>query len=52
MEDRTKLLIDATKIGAINVVVLYITQKLYPNNLVLQAFLSASVIHISMNMLE
>ena len=51
-KDRTKLLIDAAKVGAINVVVMYMTQKIYPNNLVLQAFVSSSIIYIGMEILD
>jgi hypothetical protein len=50
--DRNKLLIDAAKVGAINVVVMYMTQKIYPNNFVLQAFISSSIIYIGMEILE
>ena len=51
-EDNTKVITDAVLIGAMNVVVLYITQRIYPNNFMLQAFVSTSLIHISMKMLE
>lgn len=52
MEDRTKLLIDAMKVGALNVVFMYMIQKLYPNNFVFQAFVAGSLFHISMETLE
>ena len=51
-QDRFKFLTDAVKVGAINVVIMHLSQKLYPNNLALQAFLSGSLFHISMQMLE
>jgi len=50
--DRTKLLIDAAKVGAINVVVMYMAQKLYPNNFVMQAFVSSSIIFLGTEMLD
>lgn len=51
-QDRTKLLIDAAKVGAINVVVMYMAQKLYPNNFVMQAFVSSSIIFLGTEMLD
>ena len=51
MEDRTKILTDAALVGAINLVAMYMAHKIYPNNFLLQAFISGSIIHISMNII-
>lgn len=50
--ENSKLLYDAVKVGAMNVVFMYMIQKLYPNNFVFQAFVAGSLFHISMEMLE
>jgi hypothetical protein len=51
-QDRVKLLTDAAKVGALNLLIMYMAQKIYPNNYLLQAFVSGSVFHLSMQMLE
>jgi hypothetical protein len=51
-QDKTKLITDTALVGALNVLAIYLAQKVYPNNLLLQAFVSGSIIHISMKMIE
>ena len=50
--DKTKLLTDTALVGALNVLAIYLAQKVYPNNILLQAFVSGSIIHMTMKMME
>lgn len=50
--DPSKLLTDTALIGVMNVVAIFMAQKVYPNNILLQAFISGSILHLSMKMIE
>lgn len=50
--DPSKLLTDTALIGVMNVVAIFMAQKLYPNNFLIQAFISGSILHLSMKIIE
>lgn len=50
--DTSKFLTDTALIGVMNVVAVFMAQKVYPNNILLQAFISGSILHLSMKMIE
>jgi hypothetical protein len=52
MESQDSLISDVVMAGVLNLAAMYIAQKLYPNSFALQAFVSGSIFHLSMKMIE
>lgn len=51
-DERQKVLFDALKVGALNVIAMTAVTRLFPNNFIFQAFLSGVLFHLTMETLD
>jgi hypothetical protein len=51
-DKQVKFITDTATVGLLNLAAMYVAQKLYPNNFLLQAFISGSLFHLSMKFAE
>lgn len=51
-DEQVKFITDTATVGLLNLAAMYVAQKLYPNNFILQAFISGSLFHLSMKFAE